>query len=189
MNLLSSLVSHSFHQICSKYLFATIELHDANHKSSKKRFIKPLERRPDVINYICKLTYNMDERNNDHLLSPNFPKLLWTISCPNCLAITASKLDWNTLDPSVTSALLYLMRLPTINHIDLSFIQNFPLASVQPPPICQPASARFIQFVPSQPSWRGSLWNCSPVGDDAQNSWIPYFRIRHADNHLEVVTS
>ena len=132
MNLLSSLVSHSFHQICSKYLFATIELHDANHESSRGRFIEPLERRPDVINYICKLTYNMDERNNDHLLSPNFPKLLWTISCLNCLAITASKLDWNTLDPSVTSALLYLMRLPTINHIDLSFIQisHWPVSSL-----------------------------------------------------------
>jgi hypothetical protein len=39
-------------------------------------------------------------------------------------------LDWNTLDSSLTSALLHLMHLPTVNHIDLSFINNFPLSSL-----------------------------------------------------------
>ena len=75
-----------------------------------------------------------DNLNNDddHLLSPNLPKLLRTISRLNRLTITISKLDWewNTLDFSLTSALLYLMHLPTINHIDLSLIQNFPLSSL-----------------------------------------------------------
>jgi len=41
-------------------------------------------------------------------------------------------LDWNTLDPSLTSAFLYLMNLPTINRIDLSYIQDFPLSSFTP---------------------------------------------------------
>ena len=36
------------------------------------------------------------------------------------------KKEWNTLDFSLTSALLHLMHLPTINHIEISFI---PLAS------------------------------------------------------------
>ena len=39
-----TLVSHSFHQICNKHLFATVELHDA---SSKKGFVKLLENSPD----------------------------------------------------------------------------------------------------------------------------------------------
>ena len=43
-----ALVSHSFHQICIKHLFATVELHDAklcyHLVSSKKGFIKLLKK-------------------------------------------------------------------------------------------------------------------------------------------------
>ena len=131
-----SLVSHSFHQICSKHLFATIDLHDAkpscHRESSKKGFIKLLESRPDVANYIRKLTYIVDRFEEDSMVSPKLPKLLRTISRLKCLAFTASQLDWNALGSSLTSALLYLMHLPTINHIDLSFIQNFPQSSLPP---------------------------------------------------------
>jgi hypothetical protein len=58
-----ALVSHSFHEICSKYLFATVELRDAGlwHPIpfSKMGFVKLLESRPDVVKYICKLTYEV----------------------------------------------------------------------------------------------------------------------------------
>ena len=134
-----ALISHSFHQICSKHLFATIDLHDANPKchgkSSKKGFIKLVESKPDV-NYIRKLTYHLDGYgdSDDFRLSPKLSKLLRTISRLNCLAIDVTYLDWNTLDSSLTSALLYLMRPPTVDHIDLSFIQNFPL-SILPPSV------------------------------------------------------
>ena len=132
-----ALVSHFFHQICITHLFATVELHDANSMlhvaSSKKGFVKLLKSRPDTVKYIRKLTYNMGNTreglDDDHLLLPNY---LRTISRLNCLAIDAFKLDWNTLDSSLTSALLYLMHLPTVNHINLSFIQNFPLSSLTP---------------------------------------------------------
>ena len=145
-----ALVSHSFHQICSKHLFATVELHDADRKyhvaSSKNGFIKLLKSRPDVVNYIRKLTYEVSDNlqslrlspthpcfdNDNHLVLSLLPSLLRTIPRLNCLTITASQLDWTTLDSSLTSALLYLMQLPTINHIDLSFIQDFPLSSFTP---------------------------------------------------------
>ena len=131
-----ALVSHSFLQICSKHLFATVELRDAipNYLASSKRgFIKLLKSRPDVINYIRKLRYMVTcNSDDDHLLLPLLSKFLPTTSRLNCLKITTSCQDWNTLDTSLTSALLHLMRLPTINHIDLSFIQNFPLSSLTP---------------------------------------------------------
>ena len=66
----------------------------------------------------------------DHLLSPILLNLLPTFSRLNCLKITSLFRDWNTLDSSLASAFLHLMHLPTINHIDLSFIQNFPLPSL-----------------------------------------------------------
>ena len=153
-----ALVSHAFLQICSKHLFATVELHDAvpeHHvASSKKGFVKLLESRPDVVKYIQKLTYtiefdhlrspqfslqfspqfsshlNLD--NDDNLLSPILPNFLRTISRLNSLKINTSLLDWDALNPSLTSALLHLMHLPTIKHIDLSFIYNFPLSSLAP---------------------------------------------------------
>ena len=136
-----SLVSHSFHQICSKHLFATVELSDVDRHDrvarSKKGFIKLVKSRPNVVKYIRELTYNIQIpsypsttfNNDDRILSSMLPNLLRTISHLNCLTITASQLDWNTLDSSLTSAFLYLMHLPTINHIDLSLIQNFPLSN------------------------------------------------------------
>jgi len=136
-----ALVSHSFLQICSKHLFATVELHDGQpghyyRASSKKGFIKLLKSRPDVVKYISTLTYRVGYNINDddHLLLPilsNFP----TISRLNCFKITtpfSSRFDWNTLDSSLKSAFLHLMHLPTINHIDLSSIKNFPLSSLTP---------------------------------------------------------
>ena len=52
-----ALVSHSFLQICSKHLFATIELENVSWSSSKRGFVKLLKSRPDVVKYIRKLTY------------------------------------------------------------------------------------------------------------------------------------
>jgi hypothetical protein len=140
-----ALVSHSFLQICTKHLFATVELHDAVPKrrvaSSKnlKGFIKLLTIRPDVVKYIRKLTYKgyyhptyPSFNTDDHLLSP----ILRTISRLNCLTITivpsSSSLNWDTLDSSLKSAFLHLMHLPTINHINLLCIENFPLSSLTP---------------------------------------------------------
>jgi hypothetical protein len=132
-----ALVSHSFHQICSKHLFATVELHNAaprrNVASSKKGFVKLLESRPDVVKYIRKLTYKMKYDDDDDLLSPILPNFLRTIPSLNYLIITSSGwMDWNDLNSSLTSAFLHLMHLPTVNHIDLSVITNFPLSSFTP---------------------------------------------------------
>ena len=137
-----ALVSHSFREICSKYLFATVELRDSKRgtPSSKKGFVKLVTSRPDVIRYIRKLTYNLtrakcNDVNVDHLVSPILSKFLPTISCLSSLEIIGlhtsySKRDWNRLNSSLRLSFLHLMRLPTINHIYLSNIQNFPVSSL-----------------------------------------------------------
>ena len=126
-----ALVSHSFHQICFKHLFAHVELHDVGYDystSSKKGFAKLVKSTPNVVNYICKLTYEAGHNNDDHLLSPILSNFLPTNSRLNCLAINASNFRWTQLDSSLTSAFVQLMSLPTLNHIDLSYIENFPLS-------------------------------------------------------------
>ena len=145
-----ALVSHSFHHLCDKYLFATIDLHDdipMRQASSKKGFVKLLQKRPEVVKYIRKLTYKVEYDGvfrsrpfsstypcfdyDDNLLSPILPNILRTINFLNCLTITSSKMvNWNTVNSSLTSALLHLMHLPTIDHIDLSSIINFPLSGL-----------------------------------------------------------
>ena len=138
-----ALVSHCFHQICSKHLFATVELHDADPGndigSSKKGFVKLLTSRPDVVKHIRNLTYKVkiecDRPPTDDHLPPILPNLLRTIPGLNYLKISTSSsswFDWNNLESSLRLALLHLIHLPTINHIDLSFIQNFPLSSLTP---------------------------------------------------------
>ena len=131
-----ALVSYSFLHICRKHLFATVTLqnrHDAHwHVFLKKAFIKLLEIRPDVVKFIRELY-----KKYDGLLSPILlQNLLPTFSRLNILVITSPSLSdrdcipWNKPDSSLTSALLHLMHPPTINHIDLSNIQNFPLSSL-----------------------------------------------------------
>ena len=132
-----SLVSLSFLQICRKHLFATVELHSINPHlvPSKKGFVKLLKSRSDVINCIRKLTYRVGNKkdSDDHLFSSMIlSKFLPSVSRLNSLTIAASHYnrDWNTLDSSLTSAFLHLMHLPTINHIGLSLIVNFPVSSL-----------------------------------------------------------
>ena len=89
--------------------------------SSKKGFVKLVESRPNVVNYIRKLTYKARSYNDDdQMVSSILSNFLPTISRLNCLAINAFHSDWDALDSSLTSAFLHLMRFPTINHIDLS---------------------------------------------------------------------
>ena len=133
-----ALVAHSFHQICIKHLFANVDLHDAKPKyhlvSSKKGFVKLVKSRPNVVNYIRKLTYKVSGDNDDHLLSPALSPILSnflpTTSRLNCFEINASDWGWDQLDSSLTSAFLHLISLPTINHIGFSNIGNFPFSSL-----------------------------------------------------------
>ena len=81
-----ALVSHSFHAICIKHLFAIVHLYSATPllASSKKGFVKLLKSRPEIVKYIRKLTYNVEynEDDDDHpsfyISSQHF--LVWTVS-------------------------------------------------------------------------------------------------------------
>ena len=133
-----ALVSHSFLQICSKHLFAAIALDDAR-LSSKRGFVKLLKSRPEVVKYIRKLAYNLTDNypsfvDDDRLSSSMLPNILRSIPHLNFLTMTSSRknLDWKRLNSSLTSALLHLMHLPSINRIDLSNIKKFPLSSLIP---------------------------------------------------------
>jgi hypothetical protein len=116
LNLLKelALVSHSFLQICSTYLFATVALHDTVPEAepehhieySKKGFVKLLKIRPDIVKYIRTLKYYnsiakfgfANQSFNDvHLLPPILPNLLRTIPSLNHLTINLNGLESDTV--------------------------------------------------------------------------------------------
>ena len=135
-----ALVSHSFHR--NKHLFSTVELYDIAPRRqrtfSKKGFVELLKSRPYIVKYIRNIRYvasgnsRLGKVKEDQLLSSILPNFLKTIPHLKSLEISSSKLYWNRLDSSLASAFLYLMHLPTINHINLSYISNFPLSSLIP---------------------------------------------------------
>ena len=148
-----ALVSHCFHKICSKHLFATIELRDAspNHscKSTKDGFVTLVRSRPDVVKHIRKLTYHVRNMylndddgeilcdhhspgSTDQLLSPILPNFLRTISRLNYLVIDGANMKWNRLDSFLKSAFNHLLHLPTLNYIELSSIRNLPVSILAP---------------------------------------------------------
>ena len=117
----------------------------------------------------------------DSLLSPILPNYLRTISRLSFLTIYGAKLDWSTVDSSLISALLYLMHLPTIDHIELSFIQ-ISHSSLTPP---VDDSIYSICAVPTHVKKISLKLSSSRRLDDAHDSWIPYLRI-HRANHEAV---
>ena len=142
-----ALVSHSFLQLCTKHIFANIDLHDGNMRhntkaSSKKGFIKLVKNKPDVARYIRKLKYQLDKDdcsnsrqssptnsvsvNDDDQLLPTLSNFLATIPSLGSFDIYGNCMDWRSLDSSLTSSFLHLMHLPTIKSIDLNSINNFP---------------------------------------------------------------
>ena len=175
-----NLVSHYFHQNCSKYRFATLEIHDTHPKPSRSldTFVKLLENSPtpDVLKYkyVRCLTYKLDyvpyqgnPPNPDSSLI--LLHRLRTISCLTYLKI--STFNWSFLKPSLASALLHLMHLPTINHIDLSNVRNFPLSS----------------FTPSVNLHRLDIHNMSPydkdnVFENFQSGMMPKLREFHTSS-------
>ena len=130
-----ALVSHSFLQICRIHLFATVKLPNTvpSLTSPKRQFTRLLRNNSDIVGYIRELTFQASvyEDNEDLPLSPILSNcFLPTVSRLNCLKISAEYLDWLKMEPCLTSAFLHLMHLPTINHIDLSNIRNFPLSNL-----------------------------------------------------------
>lgn len=68
--------------------------------------------------------------------------------------------------PATTSTFLHIFLICTINHFDLSLMQNFPLLMLTPSVNLQ-LDIFYLRLE------RMVSWNCCPVGDDARNSQIP----------------
>jgi len=121
-----SLVSRAFLPLARKYIFASVKINNPLATSpSLDRFVLLIEHNPKIGDYVRKFDYCLAA--HDHI-----PHTLGKLTKLRSLTIwhhTENKLVWRTNWP-MRSALLHLMQLPTLNHLKLRWITNFPVSDL-----------------------------------------------------------
>jgi hypothetical protein len=121
-----SLVSRAFLHLSRKHIFATVKINPlrVGTSSSINKFVHLIERNPEIGEYVRKLNYRI--ATHDHI-----PRTLGKLTKLKSLSIwnNAGKFAWRT-DWPMRSALLLLMQLPTLSHLELRWITNFPVSDL-----------------------------------------------------------
>ncbi|KAF8966544.1 hypothetical protein BDZ97DRAFT_2073981 [Flammula alnicola] len=128
-----SLVRQEFLPLCRKHIFASVVLNDCNVVSpspTTPMLERLLSKTPEIAYYIRKLDYNIVLQD---FTSPSTQGCLKRISRLQFLRVWHYgrwKFDWssNRLRP----ALLHLLHLPTLTHLDVFAIDNFVLSDLTP---------------------------------------------------------
>lgn len=152
----TSLASSSVLHLCRRHIFRTIpfdNFYPGRKKPPKQPFITLLLNNPALVQYIRELNYEV--HYNDERLSPVLPNLLHTISHLECLRIKSvldNPIDWTEVDPSLRSALLRLMYLPTLTHLKIRRVYNLPLSALAPCTNIEHLDIHYIAFTQFQES-------------------------------------
>jgi len=121
-----SLVSRAFLPLSRKHIFAFVEINNPLATSpSLDRFVLLIERNPQIGEYVRKFDYCLAP--HDHI-----PHTLGKLTKLRSLTIwyhRGNKLVWRNNWP-MRSALLHLMQLPTLSHLKLRWITNFPVSDL-----------------------------------------------------------
>ncbi|KAF8808939.1 hypothetical protein BYT27DRAFT_7188471 [Phlegmacium glaucopus] len=171
----AALASSSILHLCRKHIFRTITFNHG-HGLLKQRFISLLANNPDIVQYIRELSYEM--HHHDAQLWPLLPNLLQTISHLECLRIRGAlsnpegKLDWIDMDPLLRSALLRLMYLPTLTHLDIERVRNLPISALA---LCINIERLDIRYVTVTP-FEDLGSNTTPSLQSSQTPRILHFR-------------
>jgi hypothetical protein len=127
-----SLVCQAFLPIGRKHIFGTIVLNDDDAISpiTTHALARLLCETPEIADYIRKLDYNIAVAD---LTSPSIQESLKRISRLEFLAIwhhNRRNLDWS--NNPIRPALLHLLHLPTLTHVEMSKINNFVASDLIP---------------------------------------------------------
>jgi hypothetical protein len=130
-----SLVSRSFLPLARKHIFASVEINNpfaAEDRPSPTvgAFVRLIDRNPEIGEYVRKIDYCIAA--DDHIKLP-ISRTLGKLTKLNSLTIwhhTEHKLKWRTQKWPLRPALLHLMQLPTLCHLKLRWIENFPVSDL-----------------------------------------------------------
>ncbi|KIM42257.1 hypothetical protein M413DRAFT_129962 [Hebeloma cylindrosporum] len=139
-----SLVCQAFLPICRKHIFGSIVINDTSHRpvpaASTYAFQRLLRDSPEITDYIRKLDYTFEfELFESGVLgpgysdSPPYQESLEQISRLEFLTVRNgnwAKFDWN--NNPIRPALLHLLHLPTLSHLNVTSFNNFMLSDLIP---------------------------------------------------------
>ncbi|KIM40560.1 hypothetical protein M413DRAFT_445997 [Hebeloma cylindrosporum] len=130
-----SLVSRAFLPLARKHFFASVVINspfvptDRRYRS-QDAFVHLLERKPELGEYVRKVDYCIEA--DDHIIPPILGALA-KLTKVKSLAIwhhSNDKLRWRTQNWPIGAVLLHLMQLPTLSHLKLHWIENFPVSDL-----------------------------------------------------------
>ncbi|KIM40568.1 hypothetical protein M413DRAFT_28379 [Hebeloma cylindrosporum] len=126
-----SFVSRAFLPLARKHLFASVVINSPfipMHRRS--RFVHLLERKPELGEYVRKVDYCIEA--DDHINPPILGALakLTKLKSLTIWHHSNNKLRWRTQNWAIRPVLLHLMQLPTLSHLKLHWIENFPVTDL-----------------------------------------------------------
>jgi hypothetical protein len=107
--------------LCRNHLFSSLQFRS---KSSSECFSDLLSKNPDIACYVKSLIYRIYYHVSDHEL--NVLDMLKKRSSLQSIEISSPGLDWNDLSESIRSSLVSLIQLPTVTHLSILSIKQFP---------------------------------------------------------------
>ena len=122
--------------ICRRHLFSSLRLLNSQEPTTKRKSLASfLNGSPEIVFCLKKLKCALDTRSpttSQHII--DIFKVLRThrtlLQSITILSLQKDGFDWNLLEESMQSALIFLIQLPTVTRIHLDFLLNFPLVAL-----------------------------------------------------------
>lgn len=132
-----SLTCQSFLPFCRKHILSSITIKtDSTRPSIKQPTVEAFLETPAIAKYVRQLTISITQQpHSDYEYS--FDQVVRQLTRLQSLTISlsyqpeygATSIDWNNLSSSMKRLLLNLMHLPTLTHLGLEAIKNFPISN------------------------------------------------------------
>ena len=123
-----SLICNFMVPLCRRHLFSSVSLGLNSTPTEEIRLTRFLSDSPDVTRHIRKLTYVVNSRTptGQHMIDILDVLRCQTLSLQSISLYSVRWSDWDLLQESMKSPLVSLIQLPSVTHLQLKLLKNFP---------------------------------------------------------------
>lgn len=141
----TSLTCQSFLPLCRTHIFSSIDITITGSNAltelhSGEAFGQFLSTTPDIARYIRKLSIRLHPDPKPRYLLDQVPRQLTRLEWLTILP-AYHLIDWKDIQSPMQHSLLNFIHLPTLNHLDLRYFNNFPISNLIPIPNLKHLSA------------------------------------------------
>ncbi|KAF8801616.1 hypothetical protein BYT27DRAFT_7341790 [Phlegmacium glaucopus] len=135
-----SLTCQSFLPLCRTHILSSITITTSDaivglHHDGGEAFGEFLSTTPEIARYVRKLCIRAyDLRSQPGHLFVQVPRQLTRLESFTTLEHCPIPIDWNYISLSMRHLLLDFIHIPTLNHLDLRSLKNFPISHLIPSP-------------------------------------------------------